>query len=73
MIAWEGWVGEGVMCGRLVSHPGGVTILSRLKDEMLSISQSWDKEKIWIPNGIGIHDLPDTDRALTTELGRDSW
>ena len=35
-----------------------------LWNEMISMSRSWDKEKIWVPERIRTYDLPNTGRAL---------
>ena len=36
----------------------------RCENELISMSQAWDKEKIWVPDRIRTYDLPNTGRAL---------
>ena len=43
------------------------------KDEIFRLSQVWDKEKIWVPDGNWTHDFPLVHQSgtLTTELLED--
>ena len=34
------------------------------KNEIISMSRAWDKEKLWVPDRIRTYDLPNTKRAL---------
>ena len=35
-----------------------------MKDEIISMSRGWDKQKVWIPDMIQTYDLPYTRWAL---------
>jgi len=37
---------------------------SKCENEIISTSQAWDKEKIWVPNRIQTYDLLNTGQAL---------
>ena len=37
---------------------------TNVRDEIISMSQAWDKQKIWIPDMIRTYDLPYTRWAL---------
>ena len=46
---------------------------NRCENKIFSMSRAWDKEKIWVPDRIRTHDLPNTGRALyPLELRTDS-
>ena len=38
--------------------------MNKRKDEIISMSRAWDKEKIWVPDRIRTYNLPNTGRAL---------
>ena len=48
---------------------------TKCENELISMSRAWNKEKIWVPDGIWTYDLPNSGEggALSTWATENSW
>ena len=41
-----------------------VSLGEEMRNDVINMSQAWDEEKIWVPDGNWTHDIPYTGRIL---------